>query len=91
MQRFYFDLFDGSDVSRDEEGTMFDDLTQAKIAAAVSLLEIMGSRKIKIEASELAFLVRDASDIATFAVRLSLQVAGEDALFKVRFKGASFD
>jgi hypothetical protein len=81
MKRFYFDLFDGSDVSRDEEGTTFNDLTQAKNAAAISLLEIMRTRKLNADASELVFLVRDASDMAAFAVRLSLQVTGKDALF----------
>ena len=81
MARFYFDLFDGSDVSRDEEGTTFNDLKQAKNAAAVSLLEIMRSRKIEGDASELVFLVWDASDMAAFAVRLSLQVINEGMLF----------
>ena len=81
MQRFYFDLFDGSDVSRDEVGTTFDDLKQAKNAAAVSLLEIMRSRKIPGDASELVFLVRDAYDMAAFAVRLSLQVSSNGTFF----------
>ena len=81
MKRFYFDLFDGTDVSRDEEGTTFDDLKQAKNAAAISLLEIMTSRKIEGDASELMFLVRDASDIAAFAIRLSLQVSSDNAFF----------
>ena len=81
MKRFYFDLIDGSDVWRDEEGTTFDDFKQAKSAAAVSLLEIMRSRKIEGDTSELVFLVRDASDMAAFAVRLSLQVSSKDALF----------
>ncbi|MFC1458142.1 DUF6894 family protein [Microvirga arabica] len=80
MQRFYFDLADGSDVSRDEEGTTFNDLEQAKNAAAISLLEIMRSRKLNGDASELEFLVRDASDMAAFAVRLSLQVTNKDAV-----------
>jgi hypothetical protein len=84
MKRYYFDLFDGSDVSRDEEGTNLHDLTQAKNAAAVSLLEIMRSRKLNADASELGFLVRDASDMAVFVVRLSLQVTGKDALFGSR-------
>jgi hypothetical protein len=81
MTRFYFDLFDGSDVSRDEEGTTFDDIKQAKSAALVSLLEIMRSRKIEGDASELVFLVREAPDMAAFAVRLSLQVGSKDVLF----------
>ncbi|WP_201864603.1 DUF6894 family protein [Microvirga soli] len=75
MKRFYFDLFDGSDVSRDEVGTTFDDHKQAQNAAAESLLEIMRSRRTKGDASELVFLVRDASDMAAFAVRLSLVVS----------------
>ncbi|KFG70865.1 hypothetical protein [Microvirga sp. BSC39] len=81
MTRFYFDLFDGGDVSRDEEGTTFDDLKQAKNAAIVSLLEIMRSRKIEGDTSELVFLVRVSSDMAAFAVKLSLQVGSNDALF----------
>ena len=81
MTRFYFDLFDGGDVSRDEEGTTFDDLKQAKSAAVASLLEIMRSRKIEGDASELVFLVRDASDMAAFAARLFLQVTSKDAHF----------
>ena len=81
MKRFYFDLFEESNVSRDEEGTTFDDLKQAKNAAVVSLLEIMRSRKVEGDTSELVFLVRDAPDLAAFAVRLSLQVGSKDALF----------
>ena len=81
MKRFYFDLFEESNVSRDEEGTTFDDLKQAKNAAVVSLLEIMRSRKVEGDTSELVFLVREAPDLAAFAVRLSLQVGSKDALF----------
>ena len=77
MKRFYFDLFDGSKVSRDEEGTIFDDLKQAKNSAAISLIEIMRSREIKGDASEVVFLVRDASDLTAFVARLSLQVTSE--------------
>ena len=84
MKRFYFDLFDGSEVSRDEVGTTFDDLKQAQNAAVVSLLEIMRSQKIESGTSELAFLVREVADMAAFAVRLSLQVTGKDALFGCR-------
>ncbi len=81
MKRFYFDLIDGSDVSRDEEGTTFDDLKQAKNAAVVSLLEIMRSRKMEGDTSELVFLIRASSDMAAFTVRLLLQVTSKDALF----------
>ena len=81
MKRFYFDLFEESNVSRDEEGTTFDDLKQAKNAAVVSLLEIIRSRKVEGDTSELVFLVREAPDLAAFAVRLSLQVGSKDALF----------
>ncbi|WP_262299830.1 DUF6894 family protein [Microvirga sesbaniae] len=81
MKRFYFDLFDGRDVSRDEVGTTFDDHNQAQNAAAESLLELMKSRRTKGAAAELVFLVRDASDMAAFAVRLSLQVTSQGMLF----------
>ncbi len=80
MKRFYFDLFDGSDVSRDEVGTTFADRKQAQNAAADSLLEIMRSRRAKGDVAELVFLVRDASDMAAFAVRLSIQVTSKDAV-----------
>jgi hypothetical protein len=73
MTRLYFDLANGDDISRDQDGICFADLQSARNSAVISLLEIMKSRHSS-DNSELTFVVRDASDQTAFTAKLSLKV-----------------
>ncbi len=73
MARLYFDLANGEDISRDQDGIYFADMQSARNSAVISLLEIMKSR-LSSDNSELTFVVRDASDQTAFTAKLSLQV-----------------
>jgi endonuclease IV len=74
MATLYFDLFDGEVISRDDDGTHFEDIEAAKQSAVQSLLELKRSQPATNDAAELMYVVRDGSDQTAFTARLLLLV-----------------
>jgi hypothetical protein len=62
VARYYFDIWDGTTLVRDDEGTAFDNPDAAVQAAAGSAAEIGTNRLAKGDFSDVVIEVRDESD-----------------------------
>ncbi len=74
MARYYFDVYDGADLQRDDEGSEFDSLDAAVQGAARSAAEIGQGRLARGDTSDVVIEVRDEENKRIFVVRASMQV-----------------
>jgi hypothetical protein len=80
MARYYFDLHDGTQVIRDDEGTEFDSLDAAVQGAARSAAEIGTSRLVKGDLSDVVIAARDERGQQVFTVTASMKIDWHDRL-----------
>ncbi len=63
MSRFYFDLRDGEEFTRDEEGQELDDVAAAKTEATQSLAQLAKDALRRETRCQMAIEVRDAAKL----------------------------
>ena len=73
MARYYFDILDGAQVMRDDEGAEFDSLDAAVQAAARSAAEIGQGRLARGETSDVVVEVRDERSQRVCTIRASME------------------
>jgi hypothetical protein len=74
VARYYFDLYEGMKLMRDEEGSEFDSLDAAIQGAARSAAEIGTNRLVKGDFTDPVIEVRDERDQRTFTVTASMKI-----------------
>jgi hypothetical protein len=74
VARYYFDIADGAQSMRDDEGSEFDSLDAAVQAAARSAAEIGTNRLAKGDTRAVAIEVRDEQDQRVCRVTASMRV-----------------
>jgi hypothetical protein len=72
--RYYFDIHDGAQSVRDDEGSEFDSLDAAVQAAARSAAEIGTDRLAKGEISEVVIVVRNEQNQQVCTIRASMEI-----------------
>jgi len=82
MPRYYFPSWDGESVLPDEDGLEFEGIEQARAAAIQGLAE-MARDSIPGSANERILKIRvvDQDGKSVHEVRLTFEIAGEDALY----------
>jgi hypothetical protein len=78
VPRYYFDLYEGVELMRDEEGSAFDSLDAAVQGAARSAAEIGTNRLAKGDFTDVVLEVRDERDQRTFTVTASMRFDWHD-------------
>jgi hypothetical protein len=74
MARYFFDVHDGTDFQRDDEGTEFDSEDTAMQAAARSAAEIGTGRLAKGDTSDVVIRVRDEHGRRMCTVTASMKI-----------------
>jgi hypothetical protein len=74
VARHYFDIGDGAQSMRDDEGTEFDSLDAAVQAAARSAAEIGTGRLAKGDTSDVVIVVRNEQNQRVCTVRASMEI-----------------
>jgi hypothetical protein len=74
VARYYFDILDGAQSVRDDEGTEFDSLDAAVQAAARSAAEIGTDRLAKGDTSDVVIEVRDERGQQVCTVKASMEI-----------------
>ncbi|MBM1172945.1 DUF6894 family protein [Microvirga arabica] len=74
MARYYFDVQDGAQSVRDDDGTDFDSLDAAVQAAARSAAEIGTDRLAKGDTRDVVIEVRDERGQRVCTVRASMEI-----------------
>ena len=76
MARFYFDVHDGADLARDDEGSEFDSLGAAMRAATRSAAEVGTNQLVKGDPSNIVIIVevRDEQNQRFCTVTASMKV-----------------
>jgi hypothetical protein len=74
VARYYFDVLDGTDSMRDDEGTEFDSLDSAVHAAARSTAEIGTDRLARGDISDVVIEVRDERNQRVCTVTASMKI-----------------
>ncbi|MCI0752750.1 DUF6894 family protein [Teichococcus vastitatis] len=74
MPLYFFDIFDGTQLLRDEEGSDLPDLKAARDDAVALLPDLIKSRLPEDEHRRLVVTVRDESGAAILQASLSLDV-----------------
>ena len=74
MARYYFDIRDGKELLRDEEGSEFDSLDAALQGAARSAAEVGTGRLTKGDLSDVVIEVRDQRQrVATVTASMKIE------------------
>ncbi len=74
MARYYFDVYNGADLQRDDEGSEFDGLDAAVQGAARSAAEIGQGRLARGDTSDVVIEVRDERGQRVFTVTASMKI-----------------
>jgi hypothetical protein len=74
VPRYYFDLYEGVELMRDEEGSAFDSLDAAIQGAARSAAEIGTNRLVKGDFTDVVLDVRDEGNQRVFTVTASMRI-----------------
>jgi hypothetical protein len=74
LARYYFDIRDGEQLMRDDEGSEFESLDAAVHGAARSAAEIGTTRLIKGDFSDVVIEVRNGHDQRVCTVTASLKI-----------------
>jgi hypothetical protein len=74
VARYYFDIADGAQSMRDDEGAEFDSLDAAVQAAARSVAEIGTGRLAKGDTSDVVIEVRDERGQQVCTVEASMEI-----------------
>lgn len=74
MARYFFDIHDGAQSVRDDEGSEFDSLDAAVQAAARSAAEIGTGRLAKGDTSDVVIEVRDEQSQRVCTVKASMDI-----------------
>ena len=74
MARYYFDVRDGAQSVRDDEGSDFDSLDAAVQAAARSAAEIGTGRLAKGDTSDVVIGVRDERGYRVCTIKASMEI-----------------
>jgi hypothetical protein len=74
VARYYFDIHDGAQSVRDDEGSDFDSLDAAVQAAARSAAEIGTNRLAKGDTSDVVIEVRDERGQQVCTVKASMEI-----------------
>jgi hypothetical protein len=74
VARYYFDIQDGAQVVRDDEGSEFDSLDAAVSGAARSAAEIGTSRLVRGDFSDVVIAVRDEHGQRICTVTASMRI-----------------
>ncbi|MBL0407512.1 hypothetical protein JKG68_26705 [Microvirga aerilata] len=74
MARYYFDVYDGADLLRDDDGSEFDSLDAAVHGAARSAAEIGTGRLAKGDTSDVVIEVRDGQNQRVCTVKASMGI-----------------
>jgi hypothetical protein len=74
MARYFFDVHDGSDFQRDDEGTEFGSADAAVQAAIHSAAEIGTDRLARGDTSDVIIQVRDGHDRRMCTVTASMKI-----------------
>jgi hypothetical protein len=74
MDRYFFDVFDGTQLHRDEEGSDLPNLKAVRDDAVALLPELIKTRLPEDEHRKLVVTVRDESGAAILTASLSLDV-----------------
>ncbi|WP_262265815.1 DUF6894 family protein [Microvirga yunnanensis] len=74
MARYYFDVTNGKQIARDDEGSEFNNLDAAVQGAARSAAEIGTDRLAKVDISHVVIEVRDEQDQRVCTVTASMKI-----------------
>ena len=74
MARYYFDIRDGRDLLRDDDGSDFNNLDIAVRAAVLSAGEISRNMLAKGNISDVVVEVRDEQHVQVFAATASMKI-----------------
>jgi hypothetical protein len=88
VARYYFDIADGAQSIRDDEGAEFDSLDAAVQAAARSVAEIGTSRLAKGDTSDVVIEVRDERGQQVCTVKASMEIECTFPRLRGRIPGA---
>lgn len=78
MPRYYFDIHEGTDILRDDEGSEFDSLDAAIHGASRSAAEIGTGQLTRGDTSDVVVEVRDERDQRVCTVTASMKIERHD-------------